>query len=148
MKHRQAHSAYVCRTLLFLLCLWCTALPAGARRTGLSVLQWNVWQEGTQVTGGYEAIVDEIVRLRPDFVTLSEVRNYHQTNFAARIVESLRQRGEKYSTLRVTRAALLAPSGYIVQGRRTTAAAPGEQIPPLGVYPSDHLGLFVCLERR
>ena len=46
-----------------------------------TVLQWNIWQEGTMVPGGYEAIVDEIIRLRPDFVTLSEVRNYNNTNF-------------------------------------------------------------------
>lgn len=59
-------------------------------------LQWNVWQEGTVVEGGYEALVDEIVRLRPDFVTLSEVRNYHDTSFARRIEKSLSERGEKY----------------------------------------------------
>lgn len=62
----------------------------------ITVLQWNVWQEGTMVKGGYDAIVDEIVRLKPDFVTLSEVRNYHDTNFSKRITESLRSRGETY----------------------------------------------------
>lgn len=46
-----------------------------------TVLQWNVWQEGTMVPGGYDAIVNEIVRLQPDFVTFSEVRNYHNTRF-------------------------------------------------------------------
>ncbi len=49
-----------------------------------TLLQWNIWQEGTQVDGGYEAIVDELVRLQPDFVTLSEVRNYHDRDFTAR----------------------------------------------------------------
>lgn len=58
----------------------------------ITVQQWNIWQ----VDGGYDAIVDEIVRLRPDFVTLSEVRNYHGTRFCDRITESLRQRGEEY----------------------------------------------------
>lgn len=62
----------------------------------ITVLQWNIWQEGTMVDGGYDAIVDEIVRLRPDFVTLSEVRNYHGTRFCDRITESLHQRGEEY----------------------------------------------------
>ena len=38
------------------------------------------------VPGGYDAIVNEIARLRPDFVTLSEVRNYENTNFTARLV--------------------------------------------------------------
>ena len=30
-----------------------------------TVLQWNIWQEGTVVPDGYDAIVDEIVRLKP-----------------------------------------------------------------------------------
>lgn len=70
-------------------------LPVRAARE-FTLLQWNIWQEGTQVAGGYEAIVEEIVRLKPDFVTLSEVRNYHGTSFAARITRSLRERGENY----------------------------------------------------
>lgn len=61
-----------------------------------TVLQWNIWQEGTVVPGGYDAIVDEIVRLKPDFVTLSEVRNYNGTNFTARLTQSLQERGESY----------------------------------------------------
>lgn len=61
-----------------------------------TVLQWNIWQEGTMVRGGYEAIVNEIVRLKPDFVTFSEVRNYNNTRFCDRIVQSLQQRGETY----------------------------------------------------
>lgn len=39
------------------------------------ILQINIWQEGTMVPGGFEAIVNEIVRSNADFVTLSEVRN-------------------------------------------------------------------------
>ena len=46
--------------------------------------------------GGYEAIADEIARLKPDFVTFSEVRNYHDTRFCDRIVRSLAERGETY----------------------------------------------------
>lgn len=86
-----------CNVCLLLL-LW---MAAGAINTAyagdrFSVLQWNIWQEGTVVEGGYEAIVDEIVRLRPDFVTFSEVRNYHNTRFCDRIVNSLKERGETY----------------------------------------------------
>lgn len=66
----------------------------GARE--FTVLQWNVWQEGTMVPGGYDAIVDEIVRLQPDFVTFSEVRNYHNTRFNERMVASLKERGLDY----------------------------------------------------
>lgn len=65
-------------------------------RGEFTVLQWNVWQEGTMVPGGYDAIVDEIVRLKPDFVTFSEVRNYHNTRFNDRIVASLKERGLDY----------------------------------------------------
>ncbi len=61
-----------------------------------TVLQWNIWQEGIVVPGGYDAVVNEIVRLRPDFVTLSEVRNYQNTNFTARLVASLKEKGETY----------------------------------------------------
>ena len=75
------------------------ALPAwagGGDKDGFSVLQWNIWQEGTMVEDGYEAIADEIARLKPDFVTFSEVRNYHGTRFCDRIVRSLAERGETY----------------------------------------------------
>lgn len=87
--------------LLFLLLLFLSPIAArvgtfAAHPLSLSVLQWNVWQEGTMVEGGYEAIVDEIVRLRPDFVTLSEVRNYDGRRFCQRITESLRIRGLEY----------------------------------------------------
>ncbi len=42
------------------------------------------------------AIVDEIIRLKPDFVTFSEVRNYNNTRFCDRIVQSLKAKGETY----------------------------------------------------
>lgn len=45
---------------------------------------------------GFEAVADEIARSKADFVTLSEVRNYHHTRFCDRIVEALKQRGEIY----------------------------------------------------
>ena len=56
-----------------------------------TVLQWNIWQEGTMVKGGYEAIVNEIVRLKPDFVTFSEVRNYNNTRFDCTIIATTRR---------------------------------------------------------
>lgn len=83
------------KRLLFTLLLVLSALQLRAAED-YTVLQWNIWQEGTMVEGGYDAIVDEIVRLRPDFVTFSEVRNYRNSNFAARITRSLRERGETY----------------------------------------------------
>lgn len=65
-------------------------------RDEFTVLQWNVWQEGTMIQGGYDAIINEIVRLKPDFVTFSEVRNYNHTNFTARVCASLRDKGLDY----------------------------------------------------
>lgn len=62
----------------------------------ITVLQWNIWQEGTMVQGGYESIVNEIARLKPDFVTLSEVRNYNKTRFNDRIIKSLQAKGVTY----------------------------------------------------
>ena len=41
--------------------------------------------------GGFDAIVNEIDRLRPDFITLSEVRNYRNTDFTARFGERIAQ---------------------------------------------------------
>lgn len=66
------------------------------KKSRFTVLQWNIWQEGTVVPGGYDAIVNEVARLKPDFVTFSEVRNYHGTRFCDRIVSSLKERGEIY----------------------------------------------------
>ena len=38
-----------------------------------TVLQWNVWQEGTMVPGGYDAIVNEIVRSGKYAITITLV---------------------------------------------------------------------------
>ena len=83
---------------LILLCLLLLAstLAKSQSKNEFTVLQWNIWQEGTVVPGGYDAIVDEIVRLKPDFITFSEVRNYKNTRFCDRIVTSLKSRGETY----------------------------------------------------
>lgn len=82
--------------IVYVLCLLFPFSIYGKGDKKFTVLQWNIWQEGTVVEGGYEAIVNEIVRLKPDFVTFSEVRNYNQTRFCDRIVQSLFQKGETY----------------------------------------------------
>lgn len=61
-----------------------------------SALQLNIWQECTMVDGGYDALIDEIGRLAPDFVTLSEVRNYHGRDFTDLVCSSLKDRGLDY----------------------------------------------------
>lgn len=59
-------------------------------------MQFNIWQEGTMVPDGYEGIINQILEAGADFITLSEVRNYHDTRFCDRIVESLKERGETF----------------------------------------------------
>lgn len=70
--------------------------PERAPTTHLNVLQMNIWQEGTSVEGGFEAIADEIVQSDADVVFLSEVRNYHGKNFIPRIRKALQSRGKTY----------------------------------------------------
>ncbi|MCH5233166.1 MAG: endonuclease/exonuclease/phosphatase family protein [Muribaculaceae bacterium] len=72
------------------------------------ILQWNIWQEGTMVPGGFEAIVNEIHRLKPDFVTLSEVRNYNGSDFTARLTQELEKKGLKYHTAKSYDTGLLS----------------------------------------
>ena len=92
----------ICSRIWAVVCLFLLAASPLRAENGdenkneFTVLQWNIWQEGTMVEGGYEAIADEIARLKPDFVTFSEVRNYHGTRFCDRIVRSLAERGETY----------------------------------------------------
>ncbi|WP_142685826.1 endonuclease/exonuclease/phosphatase family protein [Chitinophaga polysaccharea] len=74
----------------------------------LSVFQLNIWQEGTVVPGGYNAIVDEIAAVDADFVTLSEVRNYNNTRLCDRLVASLNAKGKKYYSFLSQGAGLLS----------------------------------------
>lgn len=74
----------------------------------LSVLQLNIWQEGTMVPGGYQGIVDEIAAIDPDFVTLSEVRNYKDTRLCDRLLASLAGKGKKYYSFFSQGAGLLS----------------------------------------
>lgn len=93
------------RILLIILCDL-LLLPLAAHK--ITMLQWNIWQEGTMVKGGYEAIVAEITRLRPDFVTLSEVRNYHDINFTDRLCKSLQEKGVQYYSFKSYDTGLLS----------------------------------------
>lgn len=72
------------------------------------VLQFNIWQEGTVVENGFNAVADEIIRSDADFVTLSEVRNYHNTRFCDRIVEALKERGQTYYSFYTEDSGLLS----------------------------------------
>lgn len=65
--------------------------------TPLNVLQMNIWQEGTSVEGGFEAIADEVSRSGADIVFLSEIRDYNGQAFIPCILEALKQRGTNYN---------------------------------------------------
>ena len=64
--------------------------------TSLRVLQFNIWQEGTMVKGGSDAIVENIIALNPDVVTFSEVRNYQGVQFIDKLLKALAARGAEY----------------------------------------------------
>jgi endonuclease/exonuclease/phosphatase family metal-dependent hydrolase len=53
------------------------------------VLGFNVWQEGTSVSGGLEMIADVIIQSRADVVAFSEVRNYKGEDWHKKIVDAL-----------------------------------------------------------
>lgn len=78
------------------------------KRETFKVLQFNIWQEGTVVENGFNAVADEIIRSDADFVTLSEVRNYHNTRFCDRIVEALKERGQTYYSFYTEDSGLLS----------------------------------------
>lgn len=84
------------KLLLITLLLLVSVCAKSQKGNEFTVLQWNVWQEGTMIPGGYDAIVNEIIRLKPDFVTFSEVRNYNHTNFTVRVCASLQEKGLQY----------------------------------------------------
>ncbi|MDV4070744.1 endonuclease/exonuclease/phosphatase [Elizabethkingia anophelis] len=106
-----------------------------------SVMQFNIWQEGTQVSGGYDAIVNEIAAREPDFVTLSEVRNYNNTSFDQRIVASLKAKGKTYYASRGEDNGVLSKypikeySAFSAYHRLVTEVVPGNEV----VIYSGHL---------
>jgi exonuclease III len=81
---------------LVLMCLCGMHLLAQQQKMELKVLQINIWQEGTSVPGGFEAIGEEIIDKSPDVVLFSEIRNYKDTDFIQRIRQYLASRGVTY----------------------------------------------------
>ena len=81
-------------TLLLLVLIVASCMEK--KEVELRVLQFNIWQEGTKVDNGYNAIIDEIVSTKADLIALSEVRNYDGSNLATRLVASLKEKGFTY----------------------------------------------------
>ncbi len=84
------------KRIFFLLIICYSFVSCNKNPETLRVLQFNIWQEGTVVPGGYEGIVQQILDSRADLVTFSEVRNYNNTRFCDRIVESLKEKGQLF----------------------------------------------------
>ncbi len=82
--------------IFFSLLAYCITLCNCKSETQLKVLQFNIWQEGTIVKGGFNAIVDEIIRTDADLVAFSEVRNYNNIDFSKHIVTALKEKGKTY----------------------------------------------------
>jgi endonuclease/exonuclease/phosphatase family metal-dependent hydrolase len=79
-----------------LICPIVFATPSDQPHQTLKVLQFNIWQEGTSVPGGFEAIANEVIASKADLVAFSEVRNYHGKNFHKRIIEALKKQGHLF----------------------------------------------------
>ena len=69
------------------------AVNLQAQPIKINVLQFNIWQEGTVIGHGFDAIVEEIIRLDADLVALSEVRNYNNKKLDERLVNAMKKRG-------------------------------------------------------
>lgn len=61
-----------------------------------TVMQFNIWQEGTMAENGFQGIVDEIVFYKPDLIALVEVRNYKGVDFFKKVCDTLAARGLTY----------------------------------------------------
>jgi endonuclease/exonuclease/phosphatase family metal-dependent hydrolase len=85
------------------------------REAELRVMQFNIWQEGTQVKKGYPAIIDEIIRAKADIIALSEVRNYKEQNLSERLIVSLKEKGFTYYSLKSQDSGILSRYPIISQ---------------------------------
>ncbi len=85
---------YLVKTARVAVCMLLSICYLNGRE--LKVLQFNIWQEGTIVKGGFNAIIDEIIRTKADLVALSEVRNYQNTDLSQRIVKALAEKGQTF----------------------------------------------------
>ena len=76
--------------------LFLVFVPLLFSQRSFTMLQMNVWQEGTMVDDGLNKIADVISTIKPDVVTFSEVRNYEGEDWTNKLKKKLEERGEKY----------------------------------------------------
>lgn len=74
----------------------CLLSGCGQKQTEFTVMQFNIWQQGTIVENGFSGIIDNIVALEPDLITFSEVRNYKNVEFIPLLIGELEKKGKKY----------------------------------------------------
>ena len=77
--------------LILLLCTSCTS----KQKHELSVLHLNIWMDATVVNHGFDAVVDEIVRVDPDIVMFSEASNRDGVLIVPRFIEALQKKRQK-----------------------------------------------------
>lgn len=67
-----------------------------AKNKEIKILQFNIWQEGTVVPGGFDALLNELIRVDADVVAFSEIRNYNNRRFLPYLVEELKKKNVTY----------------------------------------------------
>lgn len=83
--------------LLLWLCLF-GLIHTGMAKTKntFTVLQLNLWHEGSKVPNGYQAIVDVLDQVDADVVFLCEIRDFDGNKFMPRVLKDLEKRGKHY----------------------------------------------------
>jgi len=105
---RKVKVIFIVLVLLSLLSCAANKEPLVPREMSLKVLQFNIWQEGTIVEGGFDAIINEVIRTEADLITLSEVRNYNGTSLDKRLVAALKAKGYVYYSKRSEDSGILS----------------------------------------
>jgi len=80
---------------LFLLC-WVCLKSYAQENTSFTVLQLNLWHEGSKVPNGYQGILDVLDQVNADVVFLCEIRDFKGDKFMPRILNDLKKRGKHY----------------------------------------------------
>lgn len=84
------------RVIYLFVLLACLLSGCGQKQTEFTVMQFNIWSQGTVVENGFSGIIDNIVALEPDLITFSEVRNYENIAFIPLLIKELEKKGKKY----------------------------------------------------
>ena len=84
------------RKLVLLACCVFVVSLLPAEKITFKVMQLNIWLEGTEVSLGFEAIVNEVMKNDVDVVTFNEVQNINHTPFNERLLKALKEKGKTY----------------------------------------------------